>query len=134
MKTCSTGFTLVEVMIVVAIIAILSVIAMPSYSRHVEKGRITTAKAYLNQARQEAQANFLKEGKYPADKSKYKSGGDLAKYHDLDVSADTFTLTAKKKATNKFGAEVSLDLKTVQFTYSNCTYESVCEWARRIKD
>ena len=134
MKTCSTGFTLVEVMIVVAIIAILSVIAMPSYSRHVEKGRITTAKAYLNQARQEAQANFLKEGKYPADKSKYKSGGDLAKYHDLDVSADTFTLTAKKKATNKFGAEVSLDLKTGQFTYSNCTYESVCEWARRIKD
>ncbi|MBR3481907.1 MAG: prepilin-type N-terminal cleavage/methylation domain-containing protein [Neisseriaceae bacterium] len=134
MKTCSTGFTLVEVMIVVAIIAILSVIAMPSYSRHIEKGRITTAKAYLNQARQEAQANFLKEGKYPADKSKYKSGGDLAKYHDLDVSADTFTLTAKKKATNKFGAEVSLDLKTGQFTYSNCTYESVCEWARRIKD
>lgn len=134
MNTLSRGFTLTEVMIVVAIIAILAAIAMPSYSRYQEKGRITTAKAYLNQARQEAQANFLKEGKYPADKSKYKSGGDLAKYHDLDVSADTFTLTAKKKATNKFGAEVSLNLKTGQFTYSNCTYDSVCAWARRIKD
>ncbi|MBR7002738.1 MAG: prepilin-type N-terminal cleavage/methylation domain-containing protein [Neisseriaceae bacterium] len=134
MKTCNKGFSLVEVMIVVAIVAILGTIALPTYSRHVEKGRITTAKAYLNQARQEAQVEFLKSGKYPDDKSKYKAGGDLAKYHDLDVSADTFILTAKKKATNKFGAEVSLDLRTGKFTYSNCTYNSVCSWAERIKD
>lgn len=132
MKTCNTGFTLVEVMIVVAIIAILGTIAMPTYSRHVEKGRITTAKAYLNQARQEAQAYFLKEGKYPQSASDYKSGGDLAKYHDLEVSGNE--LTAKPKATNKFGATAKLNLKTGQFTYSNCTYSSVCTWAERVKD
>ena len=134
MNTLNRGFTLTEVMIVVAIIAILGTIAMPTYSRHVEKGRITTAKAYLNQARQEAQVYFLKEGKYPDDKSKYKSGGDLAKYHDLEVGDSGVTLTAKPKSTNKFKATVKLNIKTGKFEYPVCTYDSVCKWAERVKD
>ena len=134
MKTCNTGFTLVEVMIVVAIIAILATIGIPSYSQHVEKGRLTTAKAYLNQARQEAQAYFLREGKYPMNAGDYKSGGDLAKYHDLEVGDGGVTLTAKPKSTNKFKATVKLNIKTGKFEYPVCTYDSVCKWAERVKD
>ena len=132
MKALNKGFTLVEVMIVVAIVAILTTIALPSYSRYQEKGRLTTAKAFLNQARQEAQASFLKTGKYPAAASDYKSGGDLAKYHDLVVNGDT--ITAKPKSTNKFKATATLNLKTGQFTYPECTYDSVCKSMERIKD
>ena len=37
------GFTLIEVMIVVAIVAILSAVALPSYNDYVTRGRIPDA-------------------------------------------------------------------------------------------
>ncbi|MDW7601742.1 prepilin-type N-terminal cleavage/methylation domain-containing protein, partial [Stenotrophomonas maltophilia] len=41
------GFTLIELMIVVAVVAILAAIAYPSYSEHVRKSRRAQAKADL---------------------------------------------------------------------------------------
>ena len=41
------GFTLIEVMIVVGIVAILSAIAIPSYSEYIRRARITEATSAL---------------------------------------------------------------------------------------
>lgn len=44
----SRGFTLIELMIAVAIIAILAAIALPSYSDYVRRGRVTEAVSGLS--------------------------------------------------------------------------------------
>ena len=48
-RRSKAGFTLVELMIVVAIVAILSAIAYPSYSNYIIKTRRTAAKACLSE-------------------------------------------------------------------------------------
>ena len=47
MKTGQHGFTLIEVMITVAIVAILGSIAYPSYQAHIRKTKEAEAKAAL---------------------------------------------------------------------------------------
>jgi len=59
-----TGFTLLEVMIVVAIVAILAAIALPSYSDYVTRGRINEATTGLENFRQLYEQYFLDNRTY----------------------------------------------------------------------
>ncbi len=60
----SAGFTLIEMMIVVAIIAILSAVVMPSYAGYVQRGRLTEANAKLSDLRTKMEVYFQDNRKY----------------------------------------------------------------------
>ncbi|WP_024298027.1 type IV pilin protein [Methylomicrobium lacus] len=67
MKTNKTtaGFTLIEVMVTLAIISILAAIALPSYTEYVKKGRRSDAKAGLlnvQMAQEKYRANHISYG------------------------------------------------------------------------
>ncbi|ART52547.1 prepilin-type cleavage/methylation domain-containing protein [Acidovorax carolinensis] len=65
MKRQHQGFTLIEVMIVVAIVGILSAIAYPSYTEYIQRGHRADARAGLLQAQQWLERASTATGVYP---------------------------------------------------------------------
>ncbi|MEH6455498.1 MAG: type IV pilin protein [Cocleimonas sp.] len=66
-KNIQQGFTLIEVMIVVAILGIISAIAIPSYSEYVRKGKRTDAKVELLKLAQLQESYFVQNLSYAKD-------------------------------------------------------------------
>ncbi|CAN7742458.1 type IV pilin protein [Pseudorhodoferax sp. LjRoot39] len=99
------GFTLIELMITVAIAAILVAIALPNYTEYVRRGARSEARAALLQAAQWMERAATARGTYPIETATDKEFPDGLKTtpsnrYDISLaSADgrTFTLTAAPK-------------------------------------
>lgn len=93
------GFTLIEVMIVVAIVAILAAIAYPSYAEHVRKGRRGQAKADLLEVTQLLERYRTVNNRYNGfDMTAFaQSPRQGTTYYNLALGApdaDSYSLTA----------------------------------------
>jgi type IV pilus assembly protein PilE len=105
------GFTLIEVMIVLAIVAILAAIGYPSYSEFIARGNRADAKATLLEAAQYMERQYSAQSAYqsalPARLTVSPSGSAAAQNrYTVTVTATTsaYTLTATPVGTDVCGA------------------------------
>jgi type IV pilus assembly protein PilE len=96
----SPGFTLIEVMITVAIIAILSAIALPGYRDYVTRGRIPEATTRLATLQAQLESYFQDNRTYVGFASCAATDTTSSKYFDFscaNLGTGTFTLQAVGK-------------------------------------
>ncbi|MBC7453119.1 MAG: type IV pilin protein [Massilia sp.] len=118
-KQRKSGFTLIEVMITVAIISILSAIAMPIYSNFLVRGNRAVAQAYLADIAMKQQQYLLDSRTYAATLTQLSMSvpGSVSAYYTITIANSatppSFAATATPIAGTRQASDVTLSINNV---------------------
>jgi type IV pilus assembly protein PilE len=118
MRRSNRGFTLIEIMIVIAIIGIVLTISIPSYNEYVKKGRRAEVVALLSEQAQSLERFYTKNNVYTGITG-LSAGNDFYTLTPT-ITDQTFLLTAARKT----GTAMATD-KCGDFTLTNTGVRSM---------
>ena len=118
MRRFNRGFTLIEIMIVIAIIGIVLTISIPSYNEYVKKGRRAEVVSLLSEQAQSLERFYTKNNVYTGITG-LSAGNDFYTLTPT-ITDQTFLLTAARKT----GTAMATD-KCGDFTLTNTGVRSM---------
>ena len=111
MKRLQQGFTLIELMIVVAIVGILAAIALPAYQDYVVRSKMSEAIAAIAACKTSVSEYASSHATFPPDVAASGCSTTQTKYvNALTVAANTGQIIATSQGTGASGGECTLTL------------------------
>ncbi|WP_101675871.1 pilin [Alloalcanivorax mobilis] len=115
MKQVQKGFTLIELMIVVAIIGILAAVALPAYQDYTKRAKMSEVIGFAAAAKTAVTETFQSSGTLPADNAAAgidSTPGNIESEYVESVTIATGVITVAVQGTN----DTALDAAAVVFT------------------
>ncbi|MDE1253314.1 prepilin-type N-terminal cleavage/methylation domain-containing protein [Vibrio aestuarianus] len=122
------GFTLIELMIVVAIIGVLSTIAVPAYKNHVKKSEAAVALSTLRALLTNIDIEAQETGSFPSNLTNIGASSAMNTLGTLE-----FPSGVSSAIQFKFGSQSTMQNKIVRFTKGSSGWSCQHDTAQTLK-
>jgi type IV pilus assembly protein PilE len=129
--TVQRGFTLIELMVVVAVIAILASVAFPAYTDYVTRGKLTQATSGLSDGRVKMEQYFPDNRTYVGGPC--PSATEYFSFACTNLSATTYTITATGVPANLAGFSYTINESNLKTSNTPWGVGATC-WITRKGD
>ena len=127
MKNTQKGFTLIELMIVVAIIAILAAIAIPAYQDYLVRTQVSEGAVLTDGAKTAISEFYSNKGYFPPNNT--SAGLALAASINGKYVSDVNVGTTVGRITATFGPGANKAIQTQDFVLSAITSAGAVGWS-----
>ncbi|HFB5593546.1 TPA: pilin, partial [Neisseria gonorrhoeae] len=102
MNTLQKGFTLIELMIVIAIVGILAAVALPAYQDYTARAQVSEAILLAEGQKSAVTEYYLNHGKWPEDNDKagVASSSSIKGKYVKEVKVENGVVTATMNSSN----------------------------------
>lgn len=124
MKRTQQGFTLIELMIVVAIIGILAAIALPAYQDYTARTQMSEGMTLASGAKTSVADFFADKGRFPGN----NTSAGMATNTDIKGKYVTQVTVAAGKITSTIGTNAAAGIQNKTLTLSPINNAGSIEW------